>query len=172
MARSAFPSDRGRPVSKIAGRSWSGRAESERRNHAPSGRLSETIHPTQVNWHAVTTALVSDFSGSGCSGWLRRDSIETRKAVLQTISNDHRNPLVNFAARESTAKPTAENSKPQYLLDEKIVTTSASEDKRTLQCSGGISVSLGDIKASKEVEFTVQKSSDGKLAVSVAPFQF
>ncbi len=92
--------------------------------------------------------------------------------MLQTISNDHRNPLVNFAARESTAKPTAENSKPQYLLDEEIVTTSASEDKRTLQCRGGISVSVGDIKASKEVEFTVQKSSDGKLAVSVAPFQF
>lgn len=125
--------------------------------------------PSRLLWFLTFPVLVVL---GGCGDQLECDSIETRKAVLQTISNDHRNPLVNFAARESTAKPTAENSKPQYLLGEKIVTTSASEDKRTLQCSGGISVSLGDIKASKEVEFTVQRSSDGKLAVSVAPFQF
>ncbi|UGY14933.1 hypothetical protein [Bradyrhizobium septentrionale] len=109
---------------------------------------------------------------SGCGDQLECDSIETRKAVLQTVSDDHRNPLVNYAAKESTAKPTPENSKPQYLLGEKIVTTATSKDKRTVQCSGGISVSVGNIKASKEVEFTVQKSTDGKIAVSVAPFQF
>ncbi|MGY4405361.1 hypothetical protein ACVIYL_006164 [Bradyrhizobium sp. USDA 3315] len=125
--------------------------------------------PSRLLWFLGFPVLVVL---GGCGDQLECDSIETRKAVLQTISNDHRNPLVNFAARESTAKPTAENANPQYLLGEKIVTTSASEDKRTLQCSGGISVSVGDIKASKEVEFTVQKSSDGKLAVSVAPFQF
>ncbi|WP_456722776.1 MULTISPECIES: hypothetical protein [unclassified Bradyrhizobium] len=88
------------------------------------------------------------------------------------MPDDHRNPLVNYAARESTAKPDPENSQPQYLLGERIVTTSTSRDKRTLQCSGGISVSVGDVKASKEVEFTAQKSADGKLSVSVAPFQF
>lgn len=110
---------------------------------------------------------------TGCDGdQLTCDSIETRKAVLQTIADDHRNPLVNFAAKESTAKPAAENTKPQYLLGEKIVTTSTSKDKRTLQCSGGISVSVGDVKASKEVEFTVQRSTDGRIAVSVVPFQF
>ncbi|QOZ34058.1 hypothetical protein XH92_22320 [Bradyrhizobium sp. CCBAU 53421] len=109
---------------------------------------------------------------SGCGNQLECDSIETRKAVLQTIADDHRNPLVNYAAKESTAKPDPENSKPQYLLGEKIVTTSTSKDKRTLQCSGGISVAVGDVKASKEVEFTVQKAADGKLTVSVAPFQF
>ncbi|WP_128089504.1 hypothetical protein [Bradyrhizobium viridifuturi] len=109
---------------------------------------------------------------SGCGNQLECDSIETRKAVLQAVADDHRNPLVNYAAKESTAKPPQENSKPQYLLGERIVTTSTSKDKRTLQCSSGISVSVGDVKASKEVEFTVQKSADGKLAVSVAPFQF
>ncbi|MBR1207245.1 MULTISPECIES: hypothetical protein [unclassified Bradyrhizobium] len=88
------------------------------------------------------------------------------------MSDLTKDPLVNYAARESTAKPDPENSRPQYLLGERIVTTSTSRDKRTLQCSGGISVSVGDVKASKEVEFTAQKSADGKLSVSVAPFQF
>jgi hypothetical protein len=31
---------------------------------------------------------------------------------------------------------------------------------------------VGDTKASKKIDFTVQQSSDGKLSVSVAPFQF
>jgi len=65
-----------------------------------------------------------------------------------------------------------ESTKPLYLLGEKIVTTSTSADKRTLKCSGSISVTVGDTKASKEVNFTVQQSSDGKIDVSVDPFQF
>ncbi|MBR0693450.1 hypothetical protein [Bradyrhizobium lablabi] len=109
---------------------------------------------------------------SGCSEKPECDSIETRNAVLQIVSDDHGNPLVNFAAKNSTAMPNPENVKPLYLLGERIVTTSTSEDKRTLQCSGAISVSVGDTKASKEVEFTVQQSLDGKISVSVIPFQF
>jgi len=31
---------------------------------------------------------------------------------------------------------------------------------------------VGDIKATKEVTFTVQQSSDGKISVAVDPFQF
>ena len=92
--------------------------------------------------------------------------------MLQIVSDDHRNPLVDYAAKNSTAKPTLENTKPLYLLGERIVTTSTSQDKRTLQCSGAISVSVGDIKASKEIDFTVQQAPDGKISVSVAPFQF
>jgi hypothetical protein len=61
---------------------------------------------------------------------------------------------------------------PQYVLGEKIVTTSTSKDKRTLTCSGALSVTVGDTKASKEVNFTVQQASDGKITVSVDPFQF
>jgi hypothetical protein len=110
---------------------------------------------------------------SGCGAdKVACDSIETRNAVLQRVADDHRNPLVNYAAKESTAKPTPDNSKPLYLLGERIVTTSTSPDKRTLQCSGGISVSVGDVKASKEIEFTVQRAPDGKISVSVVPFQF
>jgi hypothetical protein len=107
------------------------------------------------------------------------DSFETRNAVLKTISDDHQNALAEYAAKRSNVTkssdviPEAEKSKqqPLYVLGEKIVTTSTSADKRTLKCSGSISATVGDTKASKEINFTVQQS-DGKITVSVDPFQF
>ena len=116
---------------------------------------------------------------SGCGG-LECDSIETRNAVLQIVSNDHNNPLARYAAENpNTAKPSdgsaeAEKSRqqPLYLLGEKIVTISTSADKRTLKCSGAISATVGATKASKDVNFTVQQAPDGKISVSVDPFQF
>jgi hypothetical protein len=117
---------------------------------------------------------------AGCDAKPECDSFEARNAVLESISNDHNNPMVKFAAENSTeakssnANAEADKSKqqPLYKLGEKIVTTSTSKDKRTLQCSGGLSVTAGDTKATKEINFTVQQSSDGKISVSVAPFQF
>jgi hypothetical protein len=123
---------------------------------------------------------------SGCGAKPECDSSETRKAVLQVVSDDHHNALATYAAKNSNvAKPpsgnatpdaeksaNSESARPLYLLGEKIVTTSTSADKRTLECSGAISATVGDTKASKEVNFTVQQSSDGKITVSVAPFQF
>jgi len=100
---------------------------------------------------------------------LECDFIETRQAVLSLVSNDSRNPLANFAAKNSTENP---NSKPEYLLGQKIVTTGTSKDKKTLECSGPISVIYGDLKATKEINFTVQQASGGKLSVSVVPFEF
>jgi hypothetical protein len=116
----------------------------------------------------------------GCDAKPECDSFETRNAVLKTVSDDHNNALVEYAAKNSTmtksndASPEAEKSKrePLYLLGEKIVTTSTSERKRTLKCSGEISVTVGDTKASKEVNFTVQQTPAGKITVSVDPFQF
>src|SRR5580658_116900 len=116
---------------------------------------------------------------SGCEAKPECDSTETRNAVLQTVSDDHNNALVQFAAKNSTvakssdANAEAEKSKqqPSYVLGEKIVTTSTSKDKRTLKCSGSISATIGDTKASKEVNFTVRQL-DGKITVSVDPFQF
>ena len=115
----------------------------------------------------------------GCDAKPECNSFETRNAVLKTISEDHRNALVEYAAKSSNATKSsdasseAEKSKqqPQYVLGEKVATTSTSADKRTLKCSGSISATVGDTKASKEVNFTVQQS-DGKIAVSVEPFQF
>jgi hypothetical protein len=117
---------------------------------------------------------------SGCEAKPECDSFETRNAVLKTVSEDHNNALVEYAAenpnmaKSSDASSEAEKSKqqPLYLLGEKIITTSTSDNKRTLKCSGSISATVGDTKASKEIEFTVQQLSDGKLTVSVAPFQF
>jgi len=116
----------------------------------------------------------------GCDARPQCDSFETRNAVLKTVSDDHNNALVKYAAKNSTmdkpgdTSPESGKSKqqPLYLLGETIVTTSTSEDKRLLKCRGSLSVSVGDTKASKDVEFTVQQSSDGRISVAVAPFQF
>ena len=117
---------------------------------------------------------------SGCDAKPECDSFETRNAVLQTVSDDHNNALVEYAAKNpnmaksSDASSEAEKSKqqPLYLLGEKIITASMSQDKQTLKCTGSISATVGDTKATKEIDFTVQQLSDGKLTVSVAPFQF
>jgi hypothetical protein len=120
---------------------------------------------------------------SGCVSQPECDSIETRQAVLQFISNDSDNPLVNYAERNSTEPKEGSSSpqsdaaksattKPVYLLGQRIVTAKTSKDKRTLECSGPLSVTYGDLKATKEVNFTVQRSSDGTVSVSVVPFQF
>jgi len=110
---------------------------------------------------------------SGCSAKLECDSIETRQAVLQFISDDKNNPLLDYAARNSNAgSQDRERAKPLYQLGQRIVTAETSQDKSTLKCSGPLSVSVGDLKATKEVNFTVQQSAEGKLSVSVEPFQF
>lgn len=114
----------------------------------------------------------------GCNPKLECDSPETREAVLKAVSNDHTNPLATYAAKHSNAAKDAEKAqeseaaKPLYLLGDKIVTTSTSEDKRSLTCSGAISAIMGNTKATKEVTFTAQRTSDGKISVSVTPFQF
>jgi hypothetical protein len=126
-----------------------------------------------VLWSFLVLILLS-----GCDAKPECDSSETRNAVLHAVSDDHNNALGKYAAKNSTtasdASSEAEKTRqqPLYLLGEKIVTTSTSEDKRTLKCSGSMSVTVGDTKASKEVVFTVQQSRDGKLTVSVDPFQF
>jgi hypothetical protein len=117
---------------------------------------------------------------SGCNAKPECDSFETRNAVLQAVSDDHNNALVKYAAKNSNLAKSSDTSseaeksrqKPLYLLGEEMVTTSTSKDKRTLKCSGSISVIVDDTKASKEVNFTVQQPSDGKMSVSVDPFEF
>jgi hypothetical protein len=116
----------------------------------------------------------------GCDAKPECDSFETRNAVLQIVSDDHNNALAEYAAKNSSvAKSSDANSEdetakqqPLCRLGDQMVTTSTSNNKRTLKCSGPLSVTVGDTTASKEVDFTVQQSSDGKITVSVAPFQF
>src|ERR1700744_3294174 len=113
------------------------------------------------------------------------DSFETRKAVLDAITNNQNDPLANYAAKKSYEKPgpdtqgqapgnpnNPKGTKPLYKLGDKVVTTKASADKRTLECSGAISATVGDTRASKEVNFTVQKEKERKRSVPLKPFQF
>jgi hypothetical protein len=155
----------------------SNRLPDEGFNHAGHGQTSMPYFRKQpiVFWSFPFLIFLS-----ACDAKPECDSFEIRNAVLHTVSDDHNNALVEYAAKNSTiAKssdviPEAEKSKqkPLYVLGEKIVTTSTSENKRTLKCSGSMSVTIGSTKASKEVNFTVQQSSDGKITVSVDPFQF
>jgi hypothetical protein len=107
---------------------------------------------------------------SSCHAQPECDSIETRNAVLRFISEERNNPLLDYAAKNSSAGK--ESPVPLYQLGQRMVTTSTSKDKLTLKCSGPLSVAVSDLKATKEVNFTVQQTSDGKLSVSVEPFQF
>jgi hypothetical protein len=117
---------------------------------------------------------------SGCIAAPECDSIETRKAVLQFVSGDGSNPLVTYAAKNSTAGKTmaagrsqdSKSERPLYQLGPTITTTSASKDKLTVKCNGEISAAVDDIKAAKEVTFTVQQSSDGNDSISVDSFKF
>ncbi len=157
-------------------------------NNASSNRLPMMVSTTQGVPHSMPyfrkrPIIFWSFPFliflTGCDARPECDSFETRNAVLQHVSDDHDNAMVKYAAQNSAtansndASPEAEKAKqPLYHLGEKIVTTSTSADKRTLKCSGALSVTAGDTKASKEVEFTVQQSSDGKISVAVTPFQF
>jgi hypothetical protein len=143
-------------------------------NHAEACRTSMPFFRKQsiVSWSFPFLIFLS-----GCGAEPECDSFETRNAVLQIISNDHNNALGKYASQNSNMAKSSDASseaekRPLYLLGQKIVTTSTSEDKRTLACRGSISVIVGDTKASKEVNFTVQQSSERKISVSVAPFQF
>ena len=111
---------------------------------------------------------------SSCNAQPECDFMDTRSAVLQFILGNADNQLKNYAAGQSTApsSPKPGDQRPLYQLGQRIVTTSTSKDKRTLKCSGALSAAVGDTKATKEVTFTVQQSSDGKLSVSVDPFEF
>ena len=133
-----------------------------------------------VRQSLVCWSLAFLVASSGCMASPACDSIETRKAVLDTMLSDGTNPLARFAAGNSTAGKRApggnsknsESEKPLYQLGQKIVTTSTSKDKLTVKCSGGISAAVGGINATKEVTFTVQQSAQGKISVSVDPFEF
>jgi hypothetical protein len=126
-------------------------------------RACQTSMPYFRNRPTVFWSFLFLIFLSGCEAKPECDSTETMR-------NKHTSGSFGPPGHHTSE---AENSKnqPSYVLGEKIVTTSTSEDKRTLKCSGSISTTVGDTKASKEVNFTVQQS-DGKITVSVDPFQF
>ena len=135
-----------------------------RESNAPSNVISQSVARLEFSVTHFIQRLQSP---------ARINLIETRQAVLQFISDDRNNPLLDYAKKTSAAnKDQVESAKPLYQLGQRMVVASTSKDKLTLKCSGALSVAVTDLKATKEVDFTVQQSPDGKISVSVDPFQF
>jgi hypothetical protein len=111
---------------------------------------------------------------------------DARNSVLKSVADDRNNRLVNFAAENSDSvaellsRATAETEKSAimdkakqgavYSLDDTIVVNS--RNKGAAICTGLLYVRIGDTTAQKEIDFKVEQAADGKISVSVQPFQF
>jgi len=108
--------------------------------------------------------------------------------VLKIISGDSNNALVNYAAKNSSVVEARVDSASteaekraileaarqgaSYRLDDTIITNSKSKHKRAVTCSGLLYATVEDATAEKQVDFTVEQAPDGRVSVSVRPFQF
>ena len=111
---------------------------------------------------------------------------DARNSVLKSVEDDRNNRLVNFAVDNSDAvaellsraKADAEKAAIKdkakqgavYSLDDTIVVNS--KNKGAAQCTGLLYVRIGDTTVQKEIDFKVEQTADGKISVSVKPFQF
>ena len=59
-----------------------------------------------------------------------------------------------------------------YTLDDTVIMNSRNRATHAVSCSGSLSVTVGDTTAQKQVDFTVEQSSEGMIFVSVKPFLF
>ena len=126
---------------------------------------------------------------SGCGGAEPEcDSLDTRNLVVKIVSGDSNNALVNYAAKNSSVvearvnKASTEAQKlaiweaarqgAAYKLGEAISTNSKSKDQGAVTCSALLSATVEDATAQKQVDFKVDQTLDGKVSVSVSPFQF
>ena len=125
-----------------------------------------------------------------CCGRAEPDcaSSDTRNSLIKIVSDDSNNALVDYAAKKSdavkmrlkAAKTEAEKSAilekarqgASYRLGDAISTNSKSKDKRSLTCSGTLSATVEDTSAQKQVDFTVDQTPEGTMAVAVRPFRF
>ncbi|WP_146690585.1 hypothetical protein [Bradyrhizobium canariense] len=108
--------------------------------------------------------------------------------MVKIFSNDSNNALVNYAvknssavaARISNANTEVEKSAiwerarqgAAYRLDDTIRTNSRNKAKRVVTCTGLLYATVEDATAQKEVDFQVEQAADGKMSISVSPFQF
>jgi hypothetical protein len=107
---------------------------------------------------------------------------------MKSIAGNSSNALVDYLVRESdavkarvdAAKSDAEKSgileeareAASYRLSDTITTNSKSNDRRAVTCSAIMFATVEDTTAEKQVDFRVEQESDGKVSVSVTPFQF
>jgi hypothetical protein len=126
---------------------------------------------------------------SACGGATPEcDALDTRSTVAKIVSDDSNNALVNYAVKNSSvvaamlsnanteAEKFAIREKARqgaaYRLDDKVRTNSRSKAKRAVTCTGLLYVTVEDVTAQKEVDFKVEQAADGKVSISVSPFQF
>ena len=126
---------------------------------------------------------------SGCGGAEPEcDSLDTHNSVVKIISDDSNNALVSYAVKNSSsvaAMVSNTNTEAEklaiwekarqgavYRLDDTILTNSRNRATRAVTCSGLLYVTVGDTIAQKQVDFKVERTTDGKMSVSVDPFLF
>jgi len=139
--------------------------------------------PLALWWFSVLLLL------NGCGGAEPEcDSLDTHNSVVKIISDDSNNALVNYAVKNSSSvaamvgdtKSEAEKlaiwekarQGAVYRLDDTILTNSRNRATRAVTCSGLLYVTVGDTIAQKQVDFKVERTTDGKMSVSVDPFLF
>jgi len=115
-------------------------------------------------------------------------SLDARSTVVKVISDDSNNALVNYAVNNSSmvaalvsnAKTEVEKSAilekarrdASYRLDDTIRTSSINKAKRAVTCTALLYATVEDATAQKELDFKVEQTADGKISISVSPFQF
>jgi len=135
-------------------------------------------------WWFTALLLLTGCGGAetGCG------SLDSRASVVRIISDDSSNALVNYAvgnsnsvaAMVSNAHTEAEklavlqNARKAavYRLDNTIVTNSRNRTTGAYTCSGLLYVTVGDTTAEKQVDFRIDRATDGKTFISVNPFLF
>ena len=144
---------------------------------------SRKRQPLALSWFPVLLLL------NGCGGPEPEcDSLDTRSSVVKIISDDSNNVLVNYAVKNSSsiaAVVSNANTEAEklailekarqgavYRLDDTILTNSRNRATRAATCSGLLYVTVEDTIAQKQVDFKVERTTDGKMSVSVDPFLF
>jgi hypothetical protein len=139
--------------------------------------------PLALWWFSVLLLL------NGCGGAEPEcDSLDTQNSVVKIISDDSNNALVSYAVKNSSsvaAMVSDTNTEAEklaiwekarqgavYRLDDTILTNSRNRATRAVTCSGLLYVTVGDTTAQKQVDFKVERTTDGKMSVSVDPFLF
>jgi len=113
-------------------------------------------------------------------------SPDARNSVVRSIADNKNNPLLNFAVQnadavvEMASHANSETEKSAifgkakqdavYSLEDTVVSNSRKPGLAT--CTALMHVRIGDTDVEKEVEFKVEQAVDGKISVSVTPFQF
>jgi hypothetical protein len=139
--------------------------------------------PLASSWFVVLLLL------NGCGGAETEcAALDARAAVVKIISDDDNNALLNFAVKNSNSVAAMLNSKNTeaeklavweharqsavYGLDDTIPANPGNRATGAISCSGLLYVTVGDTTAEKQVDFKIERTTDGEMSVSVNPFLF